>query len=180
MTDTIELEAINVDVESVEIKEHIENLLKDFCESRIISLLEENDEDQFILRKIREQDWKSIKERNKWIGNELHYYLAIENESIRIGEDIRLRSSYFREWNPTRYDELMREITQQQNWKVLYDMVDDYFICIWKDWADIIKEDMDHVFMALLGEYNRKLICYKSDDGLLDYINMLCPEIFPK
>jgi hypothetical protein len=183
MTDIIELEAINVDLEFVEIKEHIEKLLKDYCESRIISLLEENDKDQFILRKIRNEDWKSIEERNTWICREFHYYLAFENDSIRIGKDIRLRSSYFREWNPTRYDELMREIIQpQQNWKVLYEMADDYIIYIRKNWegADIIQEDMDYFFMALLAEYNRQLICNKSYDELLDYVNMLCPDIIPK
>lgn len=183
MTDTIELEAIHIDIdvdmESVQIKENIKNLMKDFCESRIIFLLEEKDTEQHILRKIRGEEWENDSIRDHWVDNDLNYYLALENESIRIN-GIRLQSTSLQDWNTKKYHELMCEITQRQYWRTLFDMADDYWICIWKDWRDVIEEDMNDFCMALLAEYNRLLICNKSVEELLDYLNMLCPMVSPK
>ena len=170
MTD---LSEIMLEMDYVPVKENIKNLFREFCDSRIIYILLENDKKQHILRKIRNEDWENEEERDRWVNTELNCHLAIENTGICLTEEIYIQGCYFLDWDIMKYETLRNEITQQKYWEVLYEMADYY-------WIYIMHDDIDKLFVSLLHEYNRRLICHKTEEELLEYINMLCPEFCPK
>lgn len=134
-------------------------LLTNICEKYIIYLLEVNDEDQLVLRKIRDGVWVSEEERYKWVINVLINYLIFgshELDGISINEWIlSTNSQIFQELEKEEYREEMRQICER----------------------------------FIIGNASIKLLMYsfygtllhsKKDEELLEYINMLCPEFSPK
>ena len=174
-------ETIMEDIEHAKIT--IQMLLKDFCEERTRYLLLEHDKEQNILRKIRSNDFQDKIEKSLWVDNDLNYYLFLERYNYQdisiVCENIFIETCSYREWNPSKYDELKSELTQIKYINVLYALADEYFLSIWK-WTDIIQNDIDNLFDAILMEYNRIMICDKTVEELLEYVNELCPEFCPK
>ena len=176
MTD---LSEIMLEMDYVPVKENIKNLFREFCDSRIIYILLENDKKQHILRKIRNEDWENEEERDIWLNTDINCYLAVENRGVYLTEEIYIQGCSFRDWDIMKYEILRNEITQQKYWEALYemadDMADDYWAC-----KDIVHDDIDKLFVSLLHEYNKRYIFHKTEEELLEYINMLCPEFCPK
>lgn len=185
MTDTVEISEIRIEMmdDSVHIKENIKSLFKDFCEERIRYLLLENDKEQNILRQIRSNDFQDKIEKSLWVDNDLNNYLFLERYNYQdisiVCENIFIETCSYREWNTSKYDELKSELTQIKYINVLYALADEYFLSIWK-WTDITQNDINNLFDAILMEYNRILICDKTVEELLEYVNELCPEFSPK
>jgi hypothetical protein len=134
-------------------------LLTNICEKYIIYLLEEIDEDQLVLRKIRDGDWVSEEERYKWIISVLTHYLILgshDSDGISINEWIlSTESQIFQELEKEEYREEMRQIRKRL----------------------VIGNANINLLMY---NFYSKLLYSKKDEDLLKYINMLCPEFSPK
>lgn len=134
-------------------------LLTNICEKYIIYLLEEIDEDQLVLRKIRDGDWISEEERYKWIISILIHYLILgshDSNGISINEWIlSTESQIFQELEKEEYREEMRQIRKRL----------------------VIGNANINLLMY---NFYSKLLYSKKDEDLLKYINMLCPEFSPK
>lgn len=160
---------------TTENEQMIKNKLTTFCEERFIYLLLDHDKERHFLRKLCNNDFLDEIEKKVWIYHDLSYYLWLETYNIDlqwVDENMKIETCTFYEWNSTKYNRLKTEIIQ--NIDALYAIADDYF-----DSSIVWKEDItvDHLFKSILFEHCRILICDKSVEDLIDYINEMCPEI---
>ena len=134
-------------------------LLTNICEPYIIYLLEERDSEHIILRKIRDRNWKNKEERERWISIKLICYLKFGSHYTH-GFTIH-------EWIiseiPEIYSEMIQELEKEKYREEMEDLRRMLVIG-------------DSNFETLILNFYSNLILTKTDEELLEYLNMLCPE----
>lgn len=143
-------------------------LLTNFCDKYIISLLEERNGEikidreirENILRKIRYGYWDNVEKRDKWVFQYLHRYLLYD--SMRSIIDWIYESK--EEWISDSLTKFKEEQYREEIDQIRF----------------MLNAKVDANDNTIIFKFYYFIILSKSPDELLDYMNMLFPEVYPK
>lgn len=143
-------------------------LLTNLCDKYIISLLEERNGEikidreirENILRKIRYGYWDNVEKRDKWVFQYLHRYLLYD--SMRSIIDWIYESK--EEWISDSLTKFKEEQYREEIDQIRF----------------MLNAKVDANDNTIIFKFYYFIILSKSPDELLDYMNMLFPEVYPK